>query len=99
MHMGMQKLEQSPSWRWSCLETARKGWTQPMSFWHKLYETEENADNLAAKWLEGQYALTWEERWRLLWKKGGLPRVKLWTWKLLRRAFFTRERAATMQVT
>ncbi|KAL2641639.1 hypothetical protein R1flu_009226 [Riccia fluitans] len=68
------------------------------NFWHKLEESEEATEDLSAKWPPGTYTLTWSSRWRKLWDRGGLPRVKIWLWKLLQRAFFTGKRATTMQV-
>ncbi|KAL2649475.1 hypothetical protein R1flu_017603 [Riccia fluitans] len=94
---GIQRLELSPSWRWK-LETRWKGWKRPSTFWHKVEDSEETAEDLSTKWPLGSYILTWSARWRKLWDRGGVPRVKLWLWKLLRRAFFTSERAMTMQV-
>ncbi|KAL2632692.1 hypothetical protein R1flu_004171 [Riccia fluitans] len=75
-----------------------KGWLRPSNFWHNLYEREEPCDDLSTKWLERNYELTWNLRWSKLWEKGGPPRIKLWTWMLLHRAFFTGERTATMNV-
>ncbi|KAL2635715.1 hypothetical protein R1flu_007194 [Riccia fluitans] len=96
VQMGVQKLEHSPSWRWKGSETKWTGWTQPTSFWHNLYETEETPEDLSAKWPDQPYALDWKARWLRLWGKGGSPRVKLLIWKILRRAYFTGERAATL---
>ncbi|KAL2620614.1 hypothetical protein R1flu_000819 [Riccia fluitans] len=55
-------------------------------------------DDLSNKWLNSTPTLTWKERWRKLWEAGGTPRVTLWLWNLLCRAFFTGERAEKMQV-
>ncbi|KAL2629352.1 hypothetical protein R1flu_014038 [Riccia fluitans] len=59
---------------------------------------EETHDDLSTKWPDGDYNLTWSSHWKKLWEGGVPPRVMLWTWKLLRRAFFMGERAATMKV-
>ncbi|KAL2635555.1 hypothetical protein R1flu_007034 [Riccia fluitans] len=98
MQMGINKLECSPSWRWKSPETKWKGWIRPTKFWYSLYEADETIDDLISKWPPGTYINTWKERWAKLWGKGGLPRLKIWTWKILRCAFFTGERAAIMQV-
>ncbi|KAL2608455.1 hypothetical protein R1flu_027028 [Riccia fluitans] len=96
--IGPQKLEQSPSWRWRTEEASWKGWLRHSQFWHSLCDRAETPDDLTSKWPVGNYRLTWASRWRKLWEIIGPPKVVLWTWKLLRRAFFTGERAATMQV-
>ncbi|KAL2652685.1 hypothetical protein R1flu_020813 [Riccia fluitans] len=64
----------------------------------RILDTHETADDLSAKWPEDRYDLTWHMRWKKLWGRGGLTRTKLWTWRILRRAFFTGERAEAMQV-
>ncbi|KAL2649883.1 hypothetical protein R1flu_018011 [Riccia fluitans] len=98
VQLGPQRLECSPSWRWKSTKGSWPGWIHPSSFWHKLLEAEELPDDLTSKWPTGVYELTWSSRWQKLWSTGGTPRVKLWTWKLLRRTFFTSERAAKMKV-
>ncbi|KAL2651781.1 hypothetical protein R1flu_019909 [Riccia fluitans] len=75
-----------------------KGWVRPSKLWHSLYEMEELPDDLTTKWSGETYELTWNIRWHKLWEKGRPPRVKLWTWKLLRRAFFTEEHVAIMNM-
>ncbi|KAL2635331.1 hypothetical protein R1flu_006810 [Riccia fluitans] len=59
---------------------------------------EEAPEDLSDKWPTNTYELTWSARWRKLWSSGGTPRVKLWTWKVLRRAFFTGERAMKLNM-
>ncbi|KAL2621007.1 hypothetical protein R1flu_001212 [Riccia fluitans] len=98
VQIGPQKLENSPSWRWSGAEEKWNGWIQPSKVLHKMFTAEEVTDDLSNKWSEGDFALTWSKRWRKLWEKGGLPQIKLWTWKLLRHAFFMGEQAAKMCV-
>ncbi|KAL2622830.1 hypothetical protein R1flu_003035 [Riccia fluitans] len=96
--IGIQKLELSPSWRWRTEGTKWKGWLRPSKFWHNLNEMEETLEDLSPKWPAGTYQLTWRSRWKHLWKSAGPPRIKLWIWRLLRRAFFTGERMEIMQV-
>ncbi|KAL2609557.1 hypothetical protein R1flu_028130 [Riccia fluitans] len=95
---GVQSLEESPSWRWQGAESKWNGWLQPSNFWHRLLESQETLDDLSAKWPEGPYEFTWEKRWKALWGKGGLMRTKLWTWRLIRQAFFMGERAEVMRI-
>ncbi|KAL2649851.1 hypothetical protein R1flu_017979 [Riccia fluitans] len=61
--MGVQKLEDRPSWRWKGLEEGWKAWSQTSRVWHNLFTAEETPDDLSSKWPEGTYALTWEMRW------------------------------------
>ncbi|KAL2652664.1 hypothetical protein R1flu_020792 [Riccia fluitans] len=96
--IGTQKLKLSPSWRWRTEETQWKGWLRPSKFWHKLNKMEETLEDLSSKWPVGTYQLTWHCRWKHLWEGAGPPRIKLWIWRLLRRACFIGEHAATMQV-
>ncbi|KAL2629404.1 hypothetical protein R1flu_014090 [Riccia fluitans] len=83
VQMGTQRLDDSPSWHWKGSEDRWKGWTQLLKFWHNLFTVEETSDDLSSKWPEGLYTLTWKTRWQKLWENGGLPRTKLWVWKLL----------------
>ncbi|KAL2607904.1 hypothetical protein R1flu_026477 [Riccia fluitans] len=83
VQIGMQKLEDSPSWHWKGLEDGWKGWTLPSNTWHNLFTAEESPDDLTSKWPESEYTLTWKERWKKIWEKGGHPHTKLWVWKLL----------------
>ncbi|KAL2624500.1 hypothetical protein R1flu_008745 [Riccia fluitans] len=98
VRMEAQRLQDSASWRLKGTRVKWKGWTQSSQAWHKLISAEETMDDLSSKWPEANYEYTWKERWKKLWGKGGAPRIKLWTWKILRRAFFTGERAKKMQV-
>ncbi|KAL2631466.1 hypothetical protein R1flu_016152 [Riccia fluitans] len=98
VRLGVQSLEESPSWRWEGTDNKWNGWLKPSNFWHRLLESQEITDDLSAKWPDGCYELTWKTRWKKLWGRGGLTRTKLWTWRLLRRAFSIGERAKAMQV-
>ncbi|KAL2652552.1 hypothetical protein R1flu_020680 [Riccia fluitans] len=98
VQMGARSLEESPSWKWDGTEIKRNRWLQASTFWHRLLAKEETADDLSDKWPEGRYELSWATRWKKLWGEGGLTRTRLWTWRQLRRAFFTGERAATLKV-
>ncbi|KAL2652228.1 hypothetical protein R1flu_020356 [Riccia fluitans] len=98
VRMGTQRLQDSTSWHWKGSADKWNGWTQTSKAWHNLLSVEETPDDLSTKWPEGEYALTWSERRRKLWEEGGLSCVKLWKWKVLRRAFFTGECAKTMKV-
>ncbi|KAL2643436.1 hypothetical protein R1flu_011023 [Riccia fluitans] len=93
------RLENTPNWRWKSSKGSWPGWSHPVSFWHKLVEAEDLPDDLTNKWPLGVYELTWASRWQKLWSTGATTRIKLWTWKILRRAFFTGERASTMNIT
>ncbi|KAL2628913.1 hypothetical protein R1flu_013599 [Riccia fluitans] len=96
--IGPQKLQCSPSWRWKRTDVEWKGWNRPSNFWHRLAEADELPDDMTGKWPEYTLALTWKARWRKLWETGGSPRVKIWIWRILRRGFFTGERAERMRV-
>ncbi|KAL2642799.1 hypothetical protein R1flu_010386 [Riccia fluitans] len=53
IQLGIQSLEQSPSWHWSGVDSKWKGWAQTSKFWYNLVEAEEGLDDLMAKWPEG----------------------------------------------
>ncbi|KAL2612206.1 hypothetical protein R1flu_023898 [Riccia fluitans] len=53
---------------------------------------------MSGKWPEGNYTFNWKNRWRRLWEAGGTQRVKIWIWRILRKALFTGERAEKMRV-
>ncbi|KAL2635423.1 hypothetical protein R1flu_006902 [Riccia fluitans] len=99
VQIGTQKLENSPSWRWKGTNDSWSGWSLSSRTWHKLHATDETIDDLSDKWPEGTFALTWCRHWQKAVGKRRSPRIKLWIWKILRRAFFTRERAEKMRVT
>ncbi|KAL2621653.1 hypothetical protein R1flu_001858 [Riccia fluitans] len=98
VHIGPQKIEDSPSWALKGSDRKWTGWLLPSKTWHNLLTKDEAPDDLTGKWPLGIYRLTWMERWKKLWEAGGLLRIKTWLRKLLRRAFFTGERASRMQV-
>ncbi|KAL2631781.1 hypothetical protein R1flu_016467 [Riccia fluitans] len=98
VRIGPQKIEDSPSWTLKGLDRKWTGWHLPSKIWHKLLTKDETPDDLTGKWPLGVYRLTWNERWKKLWEAGGLLCTKTWLWKLLRRAFFTGERALRLQV-
>ncbi|KAL2631073.1 hypothetical protein R1flu_015759 [Riccia fluitans] len=98
VHIGDQRLENSPSWRWRDSKERWRGWLRQMRFWHKLLSANETPEDLTVKWPINNARLTWKERWWQLWAKGTSPRITLWFWKIVCRAFFTGERAEKMKV-
>ncbi|KAL2635504.1 hypothetical protein R1flu_006983 [Riccia fluitans] len=93
IQIGDQRLENSPSWRWKDSTESWKGWNRKTSFWHKIYSTTETPIDLSEKWPGHTPSLTWKTRWQQLWEKGTSPRITLWLWRILHRAFFTGEKA------
>ncbi|KAL2643669.1 hypothetical protein R1flu_011256 [Riccia fluitans] len=88
VHLGDQKLEKSPSWRWQDVAEGRQGWIHSSRFWHRVLSANESPDDLTSKWPDRTTNLTWKFRWRTLWEKGTSLRVSLWKslsrWRLLR---------------
>ncbi|KAL3681018.1 hypothetical protein R1sor_023974 [Riccia sorocarpa] len=98
LKLGNIRLEESSSWKWQADSGQWKGWQRNTKHWRKLMQQNNLADDLSDKWPEENQRLPWQDKWKLLWSPGGTNRVKLWIWRILRRAFFTGERANKMQV-
>ncbi|KAL3681393.1 hypothetical protein R1sor_024349 [Riccia sorocarpa] len=93
-----KKLEESTSWRWRQGPDKWRSWQKDTRFWRKILQGTQEVEDLSKKWPEDHPGLSWKEKWTALWSQGGSTRTKLWIWRVLRRAFFTGERAYKMQV-
>ncbi|KAL3695874.1 hypothetical protein R1sor_009950 [Riccia sorocarpa] len=71
VHIGPQRLQQSPSWRWKGSTKPWSGWEMNTRFWRKSIQSEEKPADLTDKWPADQYSLTWGIRWKILWARGG----------------------------
>ncbi|KAL2613154.1 hypothetical protein R1flu_024846 [Riccia fluitans] len=60
VHIGDQRLESSPSWRWRDAADSWRGWERRMGFWHKLLSANETPEDLTGKWPDSNATLTWK---------------------------------------
>ncbi|KAL3699507.1 hypothetical protein R1sor_017529 [Riccia sorocarpa] len=98
VHLGVNRLQDSPSWRWGSNDDPWAGWSRPSKFWGRLLSDSEITEDLSEKWQEGRELLTWKQRWKALWETKSSTRSKLWFWRVLHSCFFTGERAERMGV-
>ncbi|KAL3688353.1 hypothetical protein R1sor_014662 [Riccia sorocarpa] len=93
-----EPLHQCPSWRWPTDRHKWSGWKKTSAFWRRMLTPAIPEYDLDSKWDITRPLKQWSTRWKEMWELPCLFRVKLWLWKIMRRAFFIGERAHRMTV-
>ncbi|KAL3692705.1 hypothetical protein R1sor_006356 [Riccia sorocarpa] len=87
--------ENAGGWAWE--DDAPLGencWKLPTAFWRRLlYSNKKDTSNLSNRWVTDDEPRKWSLRWKLLWNGPAQLRVKLRTWRFLRKGYFTNAKA------